>query len=576
MAFAKLSGSLLASNDAPSVRALAQARSAPRPVPAAGATSEPPGDGGFGQDAANPVDVAQLHDALRECIEANDQEGVSQVFAHLVRAGQPISAIADMVEALSKPPPTDDVEASGPVLADSSEPDPPRLFEQSSAEPVDPEVAAESFDEDAISATVESEENDAAAREWSSVAADVDLGSGTLPLADQHLGWAVEPHLLPQAQESSDIIGCSEAVDDGILSEQGAEPAAVAEPRWGFPDTSSRTGDEPPARASVREIMQHAAIAAEPFASPPRSVFLSPKARLGAALAAAAALVGTSVFLLLPPATQNPVSAAAKPAAVGATTAPGDSRPALTGTTAEKPSPAAAPPTSAPDISTAATASAIADARPADVAPVKPPVASERSEKVSPTVTATSEGTVAAASAAAADPPETKVPANVAPPTDPAGAAPPSIAPAVAPAATDRPETKTALASLEPAKEAAAVAAPAAISPPPAPSAAAKREAEPAKEPALSSGETAFLLERGDRLFGVGDIASARLFYERAADAGDAQAALRLGGTYDPAFLQRAQLRLPGDPKLAVFWYRRAQELGAGEAQLLLSGMQTR
>ena len=84
------------------------------------------------------------------------------------------------------------------------------------------------------------------------------------------------------------------------------------------------------------------------------------------------------------------------------------------------------------------------------------------------------------------------------------------------------------------------------------------------------------LLERGDRLFGVGDIASARLFYERAADAGDAQAALRLGGTYDPAFLQRAQLRLPGDPKLAVFWYRRAQELGAGEAQLLLSGMQTR
>jgi hypothetical protein len=575
MAFAKLSGSLLASNDAPSVRALAQARSAPRPVP--GATSEPPDDGGFGQDAANPVDIAQLHDALRECIEANDQEGVSRVFAHLVRAGQPISAIADLVEALSKVPPTDEVEVGGSALAGSSEPDLPHVFEQGSPEPVDPEVAARSFD--AITGTSESEEYDAAECEWSSAAADVDLRSGTPPPADQHPGWTVEPDFLPQIQEAGDITALSEAVDDGILIEQGAEPAAVSEFCWGFADTSSETGDEPPARASVRKIIQHAAIAAEPSASRQAPPSLSPKARLGAALVAAAALVGTGVFLLLPATTQNPVSAAAKPSAVGAAAVPAGSDPAVPSTVAQKTSPAAALRTSAPAISTAVTAPAVTEARPANVPLVKPPVAApERSDKANPTAIAIPETTVAAAPPAAADPPETKVPANVAPPTDAAGpAAPPSIASAVTPAAiTDRAEAKTAVASLEPAKEATAVAAPAVISPPPAPSAAAKREAEPAKEPALSSGEIALLLERGDRLFGIGDIASARLFYERAAEAGDGQAALRLGGTYDPAFLQRAQLRLPGDPKLAVFWYRRAQELGAGEAQLLLSGMQTR
>jgi hypothetical protein len=45
------------------------------------------------------------------------------------------------------------------------------------------------------------------------------------------------------------------------------------------------------------------------------------------------------------------------------------------------------------------------------------------------------------------------------------------------------------------------------------------------------------LMARGDALV------AARLFYEFAADAGNAQAALRLGQTYDPAFLAKAQLR---------------------------------
>ena len=83
------------------------------------------------------------------------------------------------------------------------------------------------------------------------------------------------------------------------------------------------------------------------------------------------------------------------------------------------------------------------------------------------------------------------------------------------------------------------------------------------------------LLNRGDSLLGSGDIASGRLFYQRAAEAGNGQAALRLGNTYDPAFLERAQLRVHGDRALALFWYQRARELGAGDAEILLNGAQT-
>ena len=46
----------------------------------------------------------------------------------------------------------------------------------------------------------------------------------------------------------------------------------------------------------------------------------------------------------------------------------------------------------------------------------------------------------------------------------------------------------------------------------------------------ISAAEISSLLTRGDSLFGVGDVTSARLYYERAADAGDAQAAAEIGG----------------------------------------------
>jgi TPR repeat protein len=90
-------------------------------------------------------------------------------------------------------------------------------------------------------------------------------------------------------------------------------------------------------------------------------------------------------------------------------------------------------------------------------------------------------------------------------------------------------------------------------------------------EPAIFAVQLSELLMRGDSLLGTGDVASARLFYERGANAGDGTAALRLGATFDTAFLALAHLGLvAGDPAQAAFWYRRARDLGNREAEILL------
>ena len=80
----------------------------------------------------------------------------------------------------------------------------------------------------------------------------------------------------------------------------------------------------------------------------------------------------------------------------------------------------------------------------------------------------------------------------------------------------------------------------------------------------FSRAEIAALLARGDWMFATGNLASARLLYERAADAGEARAAVRLGETFDPVYLDGSNLRgMKGNPDTAVFWYRHARDLGA-------------
>jgi hypothetical protein len=111
-------------------------------------------------------------------------------------------------------------------------------------------------------------------------------------------------------------------------------------------------------------------------------------------------------------------------------------------------------------------------------------------------------------------------------------------------------------------------AAPATV-PPPDPASGlrvATTPAMPSASPPLAA-EVAELLARGDSFVFIGDIASARVFYERAANAGDGRAAMRMGVTFDPAFLSRAGLRGTfGAPIQAHSWYRRAVDLGGVEA----------
>ncbi|HWZ69698.1 MAG TPA: hypothetical protein VNW89_17875 [Stellaceae bacterium] len=86
--------------------------------------------------------------------------------------------------------------------------------------------------------------------------------------------------------------------------------------------------------------------------------------------------------------------------------------------------------------------------------------------------------------------------------------------------------------------------------------------------PRLSADEIAALVARGDGFLAAGDIASARLFFQRAADAGDSGAAMRMAMTFDAAFLDRAGVHgLRSDPEQAAFWYRRARDLGAVKTQ---------
>jgi TPR repeat protein len=82
---------------------------------------------------------------------------------------------------------------------------------------------------------------------------------------------------------------------------------------------------------------------------------------------------------------------------------------------------------------------------------------------------------------------------------------------------------------------------------------------------------------RGDALFATGDVASARLLYEFAADSGEARAAVRLGETFDPVFLGNPRLRgVSGDLGMALFWYRRARDLGATEVELRLKALESK
>jgi hypothetical protein len=79
--------------------------------------------------------------------------------------------------------------------------------------------------------------------------------------------------------------------------------------------------------------------------------------------------------------------------------------------------------------------------------------------------------------------------------------------------------------------------------------------------------EVAAALKRAVALIASRDIAAARLVLQRVASDGDAQAAVTLAETYDPAILERLGVYgMAPDVAMARHWYEVAQKLGSAEA----------
>ncbi len=115
----------------------------------------------------------------------------------------------------------------------------------------------------------------------------------------------------------------------------------------------------------------------------------------------------------------------------------------------------------------------------------------------------------------------------------------------------------------------APVAAPpmAALSPPAAPA--------PVAPPAIrrmDPDELASLMQRAKGFLATGDLMSARLLLERAADAQEVDAALMLAQTYDPDVLGTSDVRnIVPEPAKARAWYQKAAQLGSADAQRRLA-----
>jgi len=104
---------------------------------------------------------------------------------------------------------------------------------------------------------------------------------------------------------------------------------------------------------------------------------------------------------------------------------------------------------------------------------------------------------------------------------------------------------------------------------PPPPPARQVRQIEPA--------EVAALLKRGEDLIAARDLASARLVLQRAAESGDARAALALAGTYDPNVIERLGIKgIAADVGLALTWYGKARDFGSAEAPRRLEQLASR
>jgi hypothetical protein len=94
---------------------------------------------------------------------------------------------------------------------------------------------------------------------------------------------------------------------------------------------------------------------------------------------------------------------------------------------------------------------------------------------------------------------------------------------------------------------------------------------------ALDPEEIKLLMKQGKQFIAAGDVVTARLPFQRAAEAGDADAAVALGATYDPTVLAKlGAVGISADVAKARSWYQKAEKFGSPEARWRLDSIADR
>jgi hypothetical protein len=118
-----------------------------------------------------------------------------------------------------------------------------------------------------------------------------------------------------------------------------------------------------------------------------------------------------------------------------------------------------------------------------------------------------------------------------------------------------------------PAAAPVAVPVPALAASPPAP-APAPEPLRQASAPSLPRDEIEGYLAKGARMLKAGDIAAARLFFSRAAEAGEVRGALAMARSFDAETLRTLPVYgLQPNPQEAARWYAKAKDLGPTAAR---------
>jgi len=80
------------------------------------------------------------------------------------------------------------------------------------------------------------------------------------------------------------------------------------------------------------------------------------------------------------------------------------------------------------------------------------------------------------------------------------------------------------------------------------------------------------LIKHGQKMVEVGYLAGARAYFKRAVEAGSGEAAVLLGATYDPAFIEKMGAQgIKPDLMEARSWYERAKQLGVADTDAKLA-----